>query len=119
MNERAKPLWIQADRTLLLEVDHPEAEEVQQFLPRFAELEKSPERFHTYRITPLSLWNAAAVGVTRDEILDFLNRMSRHELPANVVHDIGEFLGRYGLLRLVRRPEGLVLESGRGSLLEE
>jgi len=67
-----RPLWVQSDRTILFEVGHAASAEVQEFLPRFAELEKSPERFHTYRITPLSLWNAAAVGVTAEQVLDFL-----------------------------------------------
>ena len=114
-----RPLWVQSDRTILFEVGHPLGAEVQEFLPRFAELEKSPERFHTYRITPLSLWNAAAVGVTAEQVLSFLARMSRETPPQNVLHDIGDFLRRYGLLRLVRRPAGLTLESGEPKLLDE
>ncbi len=114
-----RPLWVQSDRTILLEVGHALAGEVQEFLPRFAELEKSPERFHTYRITPLSLWNAAAVGVTTAQVIDFLRRMSREPPPSNVVHDVEDFLRRYGLLKLVRRPAGLVLESSDTKLLGE
>jgi DNA excision repair protein ERCC-3 len=117
MNDSSRPLWVQGDRTVLFEVDHPLADEVQHFLPRFAELEKSPERFHTYRITPLSLWNAAAVGVGLEEILDFLDRMSRYATPSNVVVDIREFLHRYGLLSLYRRDGQLVLESREPELL--
>jgi len=114
------PLWVQGDRTVLVEVDHESADPVQRFLPRFAELEKSPERFHTYRITPLSLWNAAAIGVSADEIIEFLTRWSRHAPPANVLHDIRDFLGRYGLLRLVRRDgTGLVIESKDAGLLKD
>lgn len=119
MNDAARPLWIQADRTLLLEVDHPYAEEAQEFLPRFAELEKSPERFHTYRITPLSLWNAAAVGVSAPEILEFLGAMGRHPTPSNVVRDIEEFLGRYGVLQLVRENGMLLLRSSRRNLMQD
>jgi len=114
-----RPLWVQSDRTILLEVGHALAGEAQEFLPRFAELEKSPERFHTYRITPLSLWNAAAVGVTTPQVIDFLQRMSREPPPSNVVHDVQDFLRRYGLLKLVRRPAGLVLESADTKLLGE
>ena len=114
-----RPLWVQGDRTVLFEVDHALAEEVQQFLPRFAELEKSPERFHTYRITPLSLWNAAAVGVQADEILSFLESMSRYPPPPNVVHDIRDFLRRYGLLTLARHEGRLVLRSVETDLLED
>jgi len=112
-----RPLWVQSDRTILLEVGHPRAAEVQEFLPRFAELEKSPERFHTYRITPLSLWNAAAIGVTAGQIVDFLRSVSREPPPSNVERDVEDVLRRFGLFRLVRRPSGLVLESrDRGEL---
>jgi DNA excision repair protein ERCC-3 len=114
-----RPLWVQSDRTILFEVGHALAAEVQDFLPRFAELEKSPERFHTYRITPLSLWNAAAVGVTTEQVIEFLGRMSREPPPGNVLHDVREFLRRFGLLRLVRREGGLALESGDAKLLAD
>ena len=114
-----RALWLQSDRTILFEVGHAASAEVQEFLPRFAELEKSPERFHTYRITPLSLWNAAAVGVTAEQVLDFLKRMCREPLPPNVLQDVTDFLHRFGLLKLVRRPAGLVIESGDAKLLED
>jgi DNA excision repair protein ERCC-3 len=114
-----RPLWVQSDRTILFEVGHALGAQVQEFLPRFAELEKSPERFHTYRITPLSLWNAAAVGVTSEQILDFLQRMSREPPPGNVLHDVKEFLRRWGMMRLVRRASGLVLESSDAALLAD
>lgn len=114
-----RALWLQSDRTILFEVGHAASAEVQEFLPRFAELEKSPERFHTYRITPLSLWNAAAIGVTAEQVLDFLKRMCREPLPPNVLHDVSDFLHRFGLLRLVRRSAGLVIESGDAKLLDD
>ncbi|MSR48114.1 MAG: helicase [Planctomycetes bacterium] len=114
-----RPFWVQSDRTILLEVGHALAGEAQAFLPQFAELEKSPERFHTYRITPLSLWNAAAVGVTADQVVGFLQRMGREAPPSNVLHDVRDFLRRYGLLRLVRRASGLVLETSDAKLLAE
>jgi DNA excision repair protein ERCC-3 len=114
-----RPLWVQSDRTILFEVGHAASNEVQEFLPRFAELEKSPERFHTYRITPLSLWNAAAVGVTAEQVLDFLKRMSREPPPQNVVHDVTDFLRRFGLLKLVRRQAGLVISSADTKLLDD
>ena len=119
MSDAGKPLWVQADRTLLFEVDHPAADEVQEFLPRFAELEKSPERFHTYRITPLSLWNAAAVGVSAEEILEFLGRLSRHPPPQNVVREVEDFLRRYGLLRLTKGDGFLRLDSEDRALLDD
>ena len=114
-----RPLWVQSDRTILLEVGHALAAEAQAFLPQFAELEKSPERFHTYRITPLSLWNAAAVGVTAVRVVEFLRRMGREAPPSNVVHDVEDFLRRYGLLRLVRRAGALVLETADQKLLSD
>jgi len=114
-----RPLWVQSDRTILFEVGHAAAAEAQDFLPRFAELEKSPERFHTYRVTPLSLWNAAAVGVTAPQVLDFLQRMSREPPPANVLRDVEDFLRRFGLLKLSRRTAGLVLESADRKLLDD
>lgn len=100
------PLIIQSDRTLLLEVNHPGYAAARDALARFAELVKSPEHVHTYRVTPLSLWNAAAAGHGADEILDALERHSRYPLPPNVVSDIKSFLARYGVLRLTREGEG-------------
>jgi len=114
-----RPLWVQSDKTVLFEVGHALAAEVQDFLPRFAELEKSPERFHTYRITPLSLWNAAAVGVTAEQVLEFLHRMGREPPPPNVIHDVADVLRRFGLLRLVRREGRLTLESSDAALLSD
>jgi len=114
-----RPLWVQSDKTVLFEVGHALAAEVQDFLPRFAELEKSPERFHTYRITPLSLWNAAAVGVTAEQVLEFLHRMGREPPPPNVIHDVADVLRRFGLLRLVRRKRRLTLESSDTALLSD
>ena len=73
-----KPLIVQSDKTLLLEVDHPAFEEARAILGRFAELEKSPEYLHTYRITPLSLWNAAASKMSADEIIDTLYKYSKY-----------------------------------------
>jgi DNA excision repair protein ERCC-3 len=89
-------------------------------LARFAELEKSPEHVHTYRITPLSLWNAAGAGTTVDDILGALDELSKYELPQNVVADIRDHLSRYGRLRLKRDDLGrLVLESEDQALLVE
>lgn len=106
-----RPLTVQGDRTVLLEVGAPGFAEARDFLARFAELEKSPEFFHTYRITPLSIWNAAAAGLSADEILDFLHRRSRYPVPPNVEREIRENIRRYGLLRLVRREDRILLES--------
>ena len=106
-----KPLIVQSDRTVLLEVDNPLYAEARDALARFAELEKSPEHLHTYRITPLSLWNAAAAGQTADEILQTLERFSRYDIPPNIVFEVRDYIARYGRLRLIREGEDLLLVS--------
>src|SRR5215211_1893255 len=79
------PLIIQSDRSILLEVENPLYEAARDELARFAELEKSPEHIHTYRVTPLSLWNAAAAGISATDILGTLERYSKFDLPRNVL----------------------------------
>jgi DNA excision repair protein ERCC-3 len=96
------PLIVQSDKTVLLEVDNDRYEEARDILSRFAELEKSPEHIHTYRITPLSLWNAAAAGMSADRIIAALETYSKYDVPGNVTVDIAEYVGRYGRLKLVR-----------------
>lgn len=105
----SKPLTVQGDRTVLLEVAAPGFAEARDFLARFAELEKSPEFFHTYRITPLSIWNAAASGLDAPAILGFLKASSRYPIPPNVEKDVQDNLRRYGLLKLVRDEGRIVL----------
>ena len=104
------PLIVQSDRTLLLEVAHPAFEQVRDELARFAELVKSPEHIHTYRITPLSLWNASASGVSCDDMIDSLHRWSKYPVPQNLVQEIQDHGTRYGKLKLVRKGERLALE---------
>jgi len=104
------PLIVQSDRTLLLEVAHPSFEQVRDELAGFAELVKSPEHIHTYRVTPLSLWNASASGVTCEDILSTLNRWSKYPVPQNLIQEIQDHGTRYGKLRLVRKGERLALE---------
>ncbi len=98
------PLIIQGDRTILLEVDNPHYEDARDLLARFAELEKSPEYIHTYRISALSLWNAASAGLSAGEILDGLHHYAKYPLPDNVVVEIEEAISRYGRVRLMRDP---------------
>lgn len=107
----SRPAVVQSDRTILLEVDHPSYEDARDALARFADLEKSPEHIHTYRITPLSLWNAAAAGLTSAEILQALDTYSRYPVPDNLRRDITEYVGRYGRIQLYREGEALVLRS--------
>jgi len=98
----SNPLIVQSDKSVLLEVDNDRYEEARDILARFAELEKSPEHIHTYRITPLSLWNAAAAGMGADRIIAALQEYTKYDVPSNVIVDISEYIGRYGRLKLVR-----------------
>lgn len=100
-------------------MDSPLYEEARDFLLRFAELEKSPEHVHTYRITPLSLWNAAAAGYRSKPLLEGLERLSRYPVPDSIRRDVEEHMARYGRLRLLRRDGQLVLASDDESLAAE
>lgn len=99
------PLIVQGDGKVLLETKHPRYEEVRDFLSRFAELETSPEHLHTYRIHPLSLWNAASSGMKRDEIVEGLRQFSKFDVPPDVLTQISETIERYGLVKLVVHPD--------------
>src|SRR5262245_42634064 len=101
----ANPFIVQSDRSVLVEVDNPKYGEARDALAPFAELEKSPEHIHTYRLSPLSLWNAAAAGMSAQEMIDVLTRYSKFPLPANLGPDIGELVSRYGRVRLERHTE--------------
>lgn len=115
----ANPLIVQGDRTILLEVDNPRAAAAREAIAPFAELEKSPEHVHTYRLTPLSLWNAAAAGLSAADILTALTRYSKFPLPANLATDIRELVARYGLVRLEKHGEQLRLVCTAAPVLEE
>ena len=95
------PLIVQSDKSVLLEVDSPLYTDARDALARFAELEKSPEYVHTYRISALSLWNAAAAGLTAPQILEELDRFSKYPLPDNIKVDIAESVSRYGRIKIV------------------
>lgn len=114
-----KPLIIQSDRTLMLEVGHPGYVECRDFLVLFAELVKSPEYIHTYRVTPLSLWNAAALGVPFKDIVEGLENFSRHSIPSNVIVDMREWYETYGKLVLQKGAQDcLELEVKDSRILE-
>jgi len=113
------PLIVQSDRSVLLEVDNPHYTEARDALARFAELEKSPEYVHTYRISPLSLWNAAAAGLTADAILADLERYSKYPLPDNVKVDIRDAVGRYGRIKLVLVDGRVLVTTDDAALSEE
>lgn len=113
------PLIVQSDHTVLLEVHSPLYAEARNGLVRFAELIKSPEHVHTYRITPLSVWNACAAGVLVDEILDTLDRYTKYPIPEHIRIEIKDFASRYGRIKLIRDRRGLILETDNAYLAEE
>jgi DNA excision repair protein ERCC-3 len=115
------PLIVQSDRTVLLEVAAPKAGDARAALARFAELERSPEHVHTYRISSLSLWNAAAAGVTPDDVADTLTTYAKYPVPPSVLVDVRDEMARFGRLRLVRDFDsgGLALTTDEPALLEE
>ncbi len=114
------PLIVQSDRTVLLEVAHPSAEEARHDLAIFAELERAPEHIHTYRITRLGLWNARAAGHTAENMLATLERYSKFAIPQSVAIDIAETVKRYGRLVIERDGDGtLALRSTDAAVLAE
>lgn len=100
------PVIVQGDRSILLETDNPRYEEARDALALFAELVKSPEHIHTYRITPLSLWNAASAGMTADEIINALLEFAKYEVPQNITQDVKDYVQRYGRLKLIKQEPG-------------
>jgi DNA excision repair protein ERCC-3 len=115
----SNPLIVQGDRTVLVEVDNPRYAEARDALAPFAELQKSPEHIHTYRLTPLSLWNAAAAGMTADEMIDVLHQYSKFPVPTNLPADLADLVGRYGRVKLERHEDKLRLICTDRPLLEE
>jgi DNA excision repair protein ERCC-3 len=114
------PLIVQSDKTLLLEVDHADAEAARIAIAPFAELERAPEHVHTYRITPLALWNARAAGHDAEQVVDALVNYSRYAVPQPLLVDIVDTMGRYGRLQLTNSPiHGLVLVALDRAVLEE
>ncbi|MEV3984936.1 DNA repair helicase XPB [Nonomuraea sp. NPDC049758] len=114
------PLIVQSDKTLLLEVDHEKADACRKAIAPFAELERAPEHVHTYRVTPLALWNARAAGHDAEQVVDALIGFSRYPVPHALLVDIAETMARYGRLRLEKDPvNGLVLTSTDRAVLEE
>ncbi|MCB9760923.1 MAG: DEAD/DEAH box helicase [Alphaproteobacteria bacterium] len=113
------PLIVQSDHTLLLETMGPHFREVRDALIRFAELVKSPEYVHTYKVTPLSLWNAAAAGMTPGQVVEILDTWSKYEVPPNVPVSIRETMGRYGRLKLLPDGDDLILVADAPVLMTE
>ncbi|WP_018178062.1 DNA repair helicase XPB [Jongsikchunia kroppenstedtii] len=114
------PLIVQSDKTLLLEVDHEQAGAARAAIAPFAELERAPEHVHTYRVTPLALWNARAAGHDAEQVVDALVTYSRYAVPQPLLMDIVETMSRFGRLQLVKSPaHGLTLVSLDRAVLEE
>jgi DNA excision repair protein ERCC-3 len=103
------PLIVQGDRTILVEVASPRYPEARDALARFAELVKSPEHVHTYRLTPLSIWNACASGERAEEIVEVLRSLARYPVPEHIATEIGEYAGRFGSLTLEKEGATLLL----------
>ncbi|WP_030235096.1 DNA repair helicase XPB [Streptomyces sp. NRRL S-350] len=114
------PLIVQSDKTLLLEIDHPKAADCRRAIAPFAELERAPEHVHTYRVTPLGLWNARAAGHDAEQVVDALVTYSRYPVPHALLVDVADTMGRYGRLQLLKHPtHGLVLTTTDRPVLEE
>ncbi|PWD51919.1 helicase [Serinibacter arcticus] len=114
------PLIVQSDKSLLLEVDHPDSGACRRAIAPFAELERAPEHVHTYRLTPLGLWNARAAGHDAEQVVDTLVRYSRYPVPHSLLVDVAETMSRYGRLQILSDPaHGLVLHALDRAVLEE
>jgi len=114
------PLIVQSDKTLLLDIDHPMSTECRRAIAPFAELERSPEHIHTYRLTPLGLWNARAAGHDAEQVIDTLIKYYRYAVPHSILIDVAETMSRYGRLRLEMDPvHGLILITTDTAVLEE
>ncbi len=117
MQNPSAPLIVQTDRTILVDTSAPGYPEARDALVRFAELEKSPEHFHTYRITPLSVWNAAASGMSSEAMEEVLRAHARYDLPRNVAKFLHDTVERYGRVHLLREGTRMFLESEDATIL--
>src|SRR5689334_1285731 len=114
------PLIVQSDKTVLLEVDHGQAGAARAAIAPFAELERAPEHVHTYRITPLALWNARAAGHDAEQVVDALVSFGRYAVPQPLMVDTVDTMARYARLQLVKSPvHGLTLVSFAPAVLED
>lgn len=116
---RRGPAIVQSDCTVLLEVGHPQCNEARRHISRFAELVSAPEHVHTYRITPLSLWSALAGGASAEWVLEVLERYARYPLPASLKEEVLHTCSRYGLVKLVRVGNRLLLQFKDPAIMEQ
>jgi DNA excision repair protein ERCC-3 len=113
------PLIVQGDQTILVEVASPRYADARDALIRFAELMKAPEHVHTYRISPLSIWNACAAGVPVEQMAETLTEYAKYPVPPHVLHEIRDYAARYGRVKLFRDERGLVLSASDLPIAEE
>jgi DNA excision repair protein ERCC-3 len=113
------PIVVQSDRSVFLETERANYEVARDALAQFAELIKSPEHIHTYRITPLSLWNAASAGLTSDDIIRSLETYTKYDIPQNITQDVKEYVARYGQLKLLQEGDQLILVAKDPMLAKE
>ena len=120
-NNPQNPLIVQSDHTLLLDVHAEGADDARAAVLPFAELEKSPEHIHTYRITPISLWNAASAGFSTGDIINTLNKYTRYSIPQSITGSFKDTMSRYGKLKLISAGNGdnLLLKTDDKSILAE
>jgi DNA excision repair protein ERCC-3 len=114
-----RPLWVQSDGTLLVDERSPEFEEIRNLLSEIAELHKRPGTLHTYRLVPVTLWNAAAAGLSSSSIIERLKAYSRNELPRSLETEIREQMNRYGQIRLIATEDGLTMITENPDLMEK
>lgn len=119
MDNLPGPLIVQSNLEILMEVNHPAYVNARDSIAPFTELVKSPEHIHTYKITHLSLWNAASTGLTSDEIVERLNQYSKFPVPVSVIHEVTEYVDRYGKIRLLKKDNKLFLEADDEMLMTE
>lgn len=113
------PIIVQGDKTLLVEVNNILYTEVRDKISIFAEIIKSPEYIHTYKISPLSLWNAAASGMRFEQIMEILKKYSKYDIPQNVIKDIEDNINKYGKIKIIREDKDLVITAGDIYIMEE
>jgi DNA excision repair protein ERCC-3 len=75
---------------------------------------------HTYRLTPLGLWERRSSGLTPSRSWTRWCRYSRYAVPHALLVDVADTMDRYGRLQLIKHPtHGLVLVSLDRAVLEE
>ena len=119
MYKPTNPLVVQSDRTILLEVNHQLFTEARDFLSSFAELVKSPEYIHSYRITPLSVWNAVAAGMSGKEIIEGLKKYAKFDIPQNIIFEILSYAKRYGQIKLIKKNNDYLLKIADPTVIAE